>query len=402
MKTSLKQELDQLLSESRESVLKREAAAFDQLAGPLAGSLVLFGAGGLGKKTLKGLRKAGIEPLAFADNNAARWHQKIDGVEILPPEEAARRFGGQAAFIVTIWRAGGGHRFDKTQAQLRQLGCACVIPAMVLFWKFPEIFLDYYCLGLPHKVIEERDTVCEAYSWLADETSRREFVSQIRWRLRADFAGLSSPAPEEQYFPNEVFQLNGHEMFVDCGAFDGDSVESFVRRTGHEFRQILALEPDPLNFQKMSRRVASYPASVRRKIRLEQIGVADFNCTLRFDAEGSLSSAANPDGALEITCMTVDDLLQDTTPTYIKMDIEGAEPEALHGAGRSIRRSAPILAVSAYHRPNHLWRIPELVKSLREDYHLFLRPHNEEGWDTICYAVPADRLSSQSTPMHPL
>jgi hypothetical protein len=124
------------------------------------------------------------------------------------------------------------------------------------------------------------------------------------------------------------------------------------------------------------------------------VGVSDLNCTLRFDAGGSLSSATNPNGALEITCMTVDDLLQDTTPTYIKMDIEGAEPEALHGASRAIRRSAPILAVSAYHRPNHLWRIPALLKSLRPDYRIFLRPHNEEGWDTVCYAVPNDRLSS--------
>jgi FkbM family methyltransferase len=394
MKRSLEEELDQLLGESREAAPKRAAAAFDQQAGPFAGSLVLFGAGRLGRKTLKGLRQAGIEPLTFVDNNTSLWHQKIDGVEVLPPDEAARRFGKQAAFVVTIWRAAGGHRFDKTRAQLQQLGCECTIPAVVLFWKYPEIFLDYYCLGQPHKVIEDRSAVRETFSWLADEISRREYVSQVRWRLHADFAVLSSPDSEEPYFPGRVFRLNGHEMFVDCGAFDGDSVDAFVRRTRQEFRQILALEPDPLNFKKMKERVAGYPAAVRRKIRMEQVGVADFNCTLRFDAEGSMSSATNPYGALEITCMTVDDLLQDTTPTYIKIDIEGAEPEALHGASRSIRRSAPILAVSAYHRPNHLWHIPGLVKSLREDYHLFLRPHNEDGWDTVCYAVPADRLSS--------
>jgi FkbM family methyltransferase len=396
MKVSLENQLDLILAESRAAAVQREMTTFDVLAGPCANSLVLVGAGGLGRKTLKGLRQAGIEPLAFADNNPQQWHQTIDGLEVLPPDEAARRYGRLATFVVTIWRAGGGHRFDKTQAQLKQLGCERVIPAMLLFWKYAEIFLDYYCVGRPHKILEERDVVRQAFSWFADETSRREYVSQIRWRLWADFAGLASPDQQEQYFPEDVFQLNGHEVFADCGAFDGDSIEAFVRRKGQSFDQIVALEPDPINFQKMSDRVARYSDDVRRKIRLEQLGAADFNGTLRFDADGSLSSAANPNGSLEINCVKLDELLQGVSPTYLKMDIEGAEPDALRGAVQTITNAAPVLAISAYHKPNHLWRIPELIKSLRADYQLYLRPHNEECWDTVCYAIPAGRANSSN------
>jgi len=399
MSKSLEQQLDLLLAENREAVVAREATAFDAAAEAGAESLVLFGAGGLGRRALRGLRRVGIEPVALADNNPALWHRKLEGIEVLPPEEAARRWGRQAAFVVTIWRAGGDHRFDRTQTQLHQLGCERVIPAAVLFWKYPEVFLDYYCLGLPHRVIEERDAIRQAFAWFADEGSRHEFVSQIRWRLWADFAGLSSPGPQEQYFPDDVFRLNGHERFVDCGAFDGDSIAAFVRRTGPAFEEIIALEPDPANFQKMSDRVAQFPVDIREKIRLEQVGVADFNGTLRFDADGSLSSAANPNGALQITCIVLDDLLQEAAPTYIKMDIEGAETEALRGTSRILRKSAPVLAISAYHKPNHLWRIPHLIKSLRPDYRLFLRPHNEECWDTVCYAVPESRrISAPQTP----
>ena len=400
MSVSLEQQLDLLLAENPESAIARESGAFDAEAGAGAESLVLFGAGGLGRKTLLGLRQAGIEPLAFADNSPALWRRKIEGLEVLPPEEAARQFGKRAAFVVTIWRAGGGNRFDKTQTQLRRLGCERVIPAAVLFWKYPDIFLDYYCLGLPHKVLEEREAIRQAFSWFADDVSRREYVSQVRWRLWADFVGLSSPDSQEQYFPEDLFGLNGHEVFVDCGAFDGDSIEAFVRRTRRVFQQVIALEPDPSNFRKMSDRVAQYPAEVRQKIRLEQMGVAEAGGTLRFDAEGSLSSAANPNGALEITCVALDDLLQGATPTYIKMDVEGAEPGALRGGSRAIRESAPLLAISAYHKPNHLWRIPELIKSLRPDYALYLRPHNEECWDTVCYAVPASRLTSRKNAQH--
>ncbi len=73
----------------------------------------MFGAGHVGRKTLTGLRKAGIEPLAFIDNDARLWNTSVEGVEVLSPEEAARRHGDQATFVITIWR-GEGYRSDGT------------------------------------------------------------------------------------------------------------------------------------------------------------------------------------------------------------------------------------------------------------------------------------------------
>jgi hypothetical protein len=84
--------------------------------------------------------------------------------------------------------------------------------------------------------------------------------------------------------------------------------------------------------------------------------------------------------------------LEGTKPTYLKMDIEGAEPDALRGAARTIDTHRPILAVSAYHKQDHLWSIPSLLLDLHSDYQLYIRPHNEECWDTVCYAVPSSRL----------
>jgi FkbM family methyltransferase len=392
MNLSLESELDSLLCESREAALNRESSAFDDTTGSKPRPIVLFGAGGLGRRTLKGLREAGIEPIAFADNGQAQWGRKIEGVDVLAPEEAARRFGKDAVFVVTIWRAGGPHRFDKTEAQLRALGCDCVVHAVILFWKYPAVFLDFYSLGLPHRVLEHRNAVLRIFRALADDDSKREYVSQIRWRLRADFAGLSSPVKQEQYFPEDVFVLGNNETFIDCGAFDGDSIEAFVRRKNSSFNQIVALEPDPINFNKMTERVAGYASDVQRKIRLEKVGAANFHGTLRFDGDGSLSSSANPEGTLEIQCVKLDELLEGTKPTYLKMDIEGAEPDALRGAARTIDTHRPILAVSAYHKQDHLWSIPSLLLDLHSDYQLYIRPHNEECWDTVCYAVPSSRL----------
>jgi hypothetical protein len=97
-------------------------------------------------------------------------------------------------------------------------------------------------------------------------------------------------------------------------------------------------------------------------------------------------------GTIEINCAPLDEILADSSPTYIKMDIEGAELSALLGAKQVIQEFKPVLAISVYHQQNHLWRIPMIVRSFCDQYSFFLRPHNEEAWDLILYAIPHDRL----------
>ena len=76
------------------------------------------------------------------------------------------------------------------------------------------------------------------------------------------------------------------------------------------------------------------------------------------------------------------------------MDIEGAELDALEGARRSIQTHRPILSICVYHKQDDLWRIPLFIHALVEDYRLFLRPHEVDGKELVCYAVPLNRLRS--------
>ncbi len=84
--------------------------------------------------------------------------------------------------------------------------------------------------------------------------------------------------------------------------------------------------------------------------------------------------------------------MRDEKPTYIKMDIEGYEASAIEGAREIIQQHQPVLAICVYHKQQDLWQIPLLMKSLCGDYQLFLRPHLDEGWDLVCYAIPRKRL----------
>ncbi len=389
---SMEAQLEGLLNEEVASAIARAQSAFDRLAAPFGESLVLFGAGGLGRKTLAGLRNLGLEPLAFADNNPSLWNKSVDGLQVLSPQEAAQQFGHQAAFIITIWRAGGGHRLAHTRQQLLDLGCSTVTSFAHLFCKHPNTFLPYYCLDLPYKICQQSDEVRKAFTLWADEASRREYLAQLRWRLLLDFDGLPSPVAHEQYFPPDLFSLSSDEVFVDCGAFDGDTLKSFLNRRGERFKGFIALEPDPVNFQKLESYVSTLDNRLKNRITLSRLAAAAEQGKLYFEATGTAAATVSATGTLAVDCAPLDEILNGLQPTYIKMDIEGGEPDALLGAQTVIRQTAPILAICVYHRQNHLWQIPLFIQPLSDQYCFFLRSHNEEGWDLVLYAVPRARL----------
>ena len=374
---------------------RRERAAFDDAVAGRGRSLVLFGAGGLGRKTLAGLRKVGIEPLAFADNNPALWGTSVEGLPVLSLPDAGREFGRTAAFVCAIWRGEGTDTMEARTNQLRAAGWSVIAPFGPLFWKYPDVFVPHYSFDLPHKVLESADEIRSACRIWSDDASRREFCAQIRWRLQLDFDGLPRPVKHETYFPDDLLELKSDEQFIDCGAFDGDTVRAFLRRQGEAFASVDSFEPDPANFKKLEQAVSLLSAPIRDKVRVHPCAVGARTETVRFNAQANEASSVGS-GTLEVRCVDLDHFLSDRAPTYVKMDIEGYEPEALAGASTLIQRHAPVLAICVYHSQDHVWRLPLLMHSFSEEYRLFLRPHLLEVWDLVCYAVPNERLVARS------
>lgn len=358
-----------------------------------------MGAGGLGRRTLSGLRTVGIVPLAFVDNAPARQGTTLDGVRVLSPADAAREFGRHAAFVVTIWGAGSPHRFADSRAQLTALGCDVVVRFPILYWAHPDALLPFYLQDEPYRVLDQADHVRRAFALWEDDASRAEYVAQVAFRLEADFDGLSHPVAHPQYFPDDLYDWNPREWIVDGGAYDGDSIATLVRLHGDAFARVLALEPDPANFAKLRAKVGALPISIRTRIDCRQVALASQPGTLHLDATGtaaSTTSTTNTLGSVAVAAERLDTMLGADFPTFIKLDIEGAEPDALLGARETIRAHGPVVAVCVYHRQDHLWRIPLMLREWRSDYAFFLRPHNEEGWDLVCYAVPRARLARTS------
>ncbi len=382
-------ELDRLLSEPLSCVLEREKSAFDTLLAGCGNRLVLFGAGNLGRKVLQCVRSIGVEPLAFADNSQSKWGSNVDGVPVLSPKDAAARYGASALFLVTIWSL--GHFYPESRALLEGMGCTHVESTASLRWKFADRLLPDFCQDLPHKVYEQAAEVRKAASLWADDSSRREYLDHMKWRALGDQNALGPPVKEESYFLDSLYRIKDHEIFVDCGAYTGDTAEQVIRRNP-AFSRIVAIEADPENFERLTKWVGTLEAPVASRISALNVAVGAKRGKLRFQAGGGEGAKLAADGNVVVDCIPIDELAPAAAPTFIKMDIEGAELDALEGARRAIQAHLPILSICVYHKQNDLWRIPLFIHTLAEDYRLFLRPHDVDGWQLVCYAVPSNRL----------
>jgi FkbM family methyltransferase len=373
--------------ESQEEAASRQIGPFDSLAQG-ASCAVIFGCGHLGKRAFSGVVKTAFNVVAFADNNPSNWGKTLEGIPIVSPAEAVAKHNDEAFFLVAIYNG------TAPRQQLRDLGCKRIVPFPLFVWHFPSFFPDAG-LELPHRILESLSDVRRGYEVLSDLKSREEFAAQIHWRCTLDYGCLPAPDPSiDTYYPPDLIHLTPQEVLVDCGAFDGDSIRMFLERTGNSFHHIYAVEPDPKNRAALKSNLSVLPGNQSDRISILPYGVGSRNETVFFNVTGTAGSriTATSDTA-SIECRKLDDLLEGPEPTFIKMDVEGAEPFAIEGATETIRRARPILAVCAYHKCEHLWTLPVLMKAALPEYQIFLRRYAEECWEMVYYAIPPERRS---------
>ena len=191
------------------------------------------------------------------------------------------------------------------------------------------------------------------------------------------------PRPiEEQYCSEDVPLPRQEIVFVDVGAFTGDTIFNMFHR-GFTFKRVLALEPDPMNFPDLVKTVKriGVPASALA------VGAGPETDVLCFRASGTSASLLDAAGDTHVQVQRLDDLLIGQRADYVKMDIEGSELGALQGLADTISYQAPALAISVYHKPTDLTVIPAYLMELRPDYRFYLRTYAQSSFDTVLYAV---------------
>jgi FkbM family methyltransferase len=379
---SLSAQLDQLLGQDRALVAEHYRRRWAAAGASFSKPIVLHGTKQVGIDALRSLRRVGAEPVAFIDNNASAQGTAIEGIPVLAPSTAIARWGGEAVFVATLFNP------RAVLAQLREAGARIVVPWTWMFAAEEESLLPYPGLELPERIFDNADAVVAAMDLWADEESRQVFLDQIRWMMTLD-GDLLPPCRDidRLYFDPDVVRLNGEEVFVDCGGFDGDSLEKFIVTVDGHFRSAHVVEPDPQSVEALELRIQQMPLDLRRRITVHRCAAGDREGTQVFSATGTAGSTISSLGNIEVATRTLDDLMAFEEATFVKVDVEGAELEALAGSRRILSDGGSTWAVMAYHRQSHLWEIP-LAFGEFHNRDLFLRRYAEDGWERCVYALP--------------
>lgn len=230
----------------------------------------------------------------------------------------------------------------------------------------------------------------EKYKWLyehlADYRSKHILNGIIRYWFEFDVNRLHSLCETvfPDYYDMDILQCGEDDVLVDLGAFTGDSAEEYIHTYG-AYKKIYAYEITPSTFETMQKRLEEYPNVI-----LNLKGVGGEAGTMYVNNGGARAgNKLLTEGDTEVAVVTLDEDISEPV-SVIKMDIEGAEKEAILGAEMHIRNEKPKLLISTYHMPGDLFEIPLLINDIRDDYKFYMR-FNGHGclWpcDYVLFAV---------------
>lgn len=215
---------------------------------------------------------------------------------------------------------------------------------------------------------------------LADKKSA-DVVRSIVYKRKNNISDYSDINEKDQYFQRDIFKNPGgkDEVFVDGGAYDGQTVEQYIKFVDGNFKKIYSFEMDKVNYDRINAN------QFDDRVEFFNYGLWNEDTNISFIANERGSEAAD-EGNESARCIAIDSFIKDRV-TFIKMDIEGAEMKALEGAAKMIKECKPKLAICLYHKFNDLWEIPMYIHNLVPEYKLYIRHHSDIDQETVLYAT---------------
>ncbi|NCO02124.1 MAG: FkbM family methyltransferase [Epsilonproteobacteria bacterium] len=220
------------------------------------------------------------------------------------------------------------------------------------------------------------------YKLLGDEKSKEVFIKVLNFKISFDYNFMEGFTNDHagQYFEKELIGEIEGIRFVDGGGYVGDTCTEVVKNFP-DFEKIYLIEPIAENIRIAKRELGHY-----ENIEFLACGISNKQATLHFNEEKSFSTLYGT-GTQSIEVNTIDALVKERVD-FIKLDIEGAEQDAIDGAKETIQKYKPILAVCIYHRAEDWYKIPQKVLALESGYKLYLRHYMEGIFESVMYFIP--------------
>lgn len=244
---------------------------------------------------------------------------------------------------------------------------------------FPREFYDKCYEESSIHLLENVDKYMDMYFSLEDEISRKAFLNNMFFRLTLDIRYTFNCDNGTQYFDDSIVDFNSEDVLIDGGGFNGDTLEEFLS-INKPFKSYYLFEPDK-DLLGQAKNITS-----DKRVHFVDKGLFSKKCTLSFNKTMEGDGYITEDGTDRIEAISIDQYIKEKV-SFIKMDIEGAELEALKGAENTIKQYLPTLAICIYHKPTDYLDIFNYIKSLNSDYKFYIRHHKDYYADTVLYAV---------------
>lgn len=339
--------------------------------------LYLFGFGGFGQAAADSLLDHNVDITYFVDNDEKKLGKQYRGIECISFQHFLEK-KDKVFLIVAV---------GNPLPIIEQLDRYGIKNYNVMISPYKLVFDD----TLKNKEISDVSLKLKTVSSLLEDSKSLRVLQNIieSWYNVSYNKELFSEIYEgNQYFCKDIIPLDENSVFVDCGAFIGDSLESFLANVSDSnFSKAFLFELNEFTCEKLHSNIKQWCSpDVQRKIKVINKGVSDENAEFSYSLSES-SSCIQGVGTQKAQVVRLDDELADERISLVKMDIEGYEAAAIKGCEKLIKQYKPALAICVYHQMSDIWEIPLLIKSIVPEYKLYLRHHSKTQVETVLYAI---------------
>lgn len=337
----------------------------------------LFGASSGAVEVERFLAARQKEIVGFVDNATQKHGTLFRGKMVFDPQSLTEFADDSTAIIIS-----SAYQVEIADQLIGKLG----IEACRVFPYVSDMFQNHFGASVLTKHSSRVETLLTR---VADEESRDYIENLLRFRWTMDPRALQRNPCLTGFYDYKPTAANGKggvgpykgDRIIDCGAFNGDTARSFLDRLGQDC-EIIAIEPVTTNYDALSEWITDQDLGA--KVTALKLGVGATRSTMRIEiSEGSEDPRATLAGTKhdthteEISIESIDGIVNGSTNKidYLKIDIEGFEPEALQGAANVLNRDRPDLAIAGYHKAEHLWELPELISQIEPSYRFFVGHH---------------------------
>ena len=342
------------------------------------GGVYIFGADTVGQQVHDECIRSEIKVLGFVDNDLNKQQTKPFNLPVLGPTIL-----DPTRDVVVL--ASGNHSYDIYK-QLKSLN-------FLYIQNLPEFFYATNCPAQPEpffhqELWQNRIRYHTLYMLLSDAASRNVLEAIVEYRQSFELFPLVRIRNKQnlQWFDKAFFTPNPNHVFIDGGGYDGDTALQFIATNDKAYRSIHVFEIDSFIAERAAANLKPY-----EHVYVHNLGLSNKSGTLFFTQTGRTDGHLVQGKGIPVKVDSIDNVVKDKI-TILKLDVEGAEVDAIAGAACHIRDESPMLAIAVYHKAEDLWAVPRQILSISPNYVFSLRHYTQVTYETVIYGLHREVL----------